>query len=345
MNKLVKGALIAGACVATPAVINNAIFSRAKALGNSIGGEGRFWPWREGDLFYTRQGHEKPPIVLLHGVYTGASSYEWRKNFDALGEHFTVYALDWLGFGLSDKPKIHYTGQLYVEILLDFLKDVVGEPCAVVASSLSAAYAIEAARLAPESVSSLVLVAPAGLKRLTESGSEEQGSAAYALVNTPILGTSLYNAMASVAFLRSYLQNQVYFDPSHVTDELVEHYSTATHQYGSQYAALCFVSGQLGFDVSESFPKLEQKTIRIVWGREAKMSPLADAQAFLAANSRAELTVLDRAGLLPHDEQAPAFNRIVTDILSEVDSKAPAAGNGSTAERPKGQTRSRRKES
>jgi len=94
MNKFVKGALLAGAFVAAPAVINSAIFSRAKALGNAIGGEGRFWPWREGDLFFTRQGQGKPPIVLLHGIYTGASCYEWRKNFDALSEHFTVYALD-----------------------------------------------------------------------------------------------------------------------------------------------------------------------------------------------------------------------------------------------------------
>jgi len=332
VNKFVKGALIAGAFVAAPAVINNAIFSRAKALGNSIGGEGRFWPWREGDLFYTKQGQGKPPIVLLHGIYAGASSYEWRKNFDALGEHFTVYALDWLGFGLSDKPKIRYTGQLYVEILLDFLRDVVGEPCTVVASSLSAAYAIEAARLAPDSVDKLVLIAPAGLDRASDEESEQKNSVAYTLLNAPVLGTSVYNSISSVAFLRSYLQNQVYFDPSHVTDEMVDHFSSATHQYGSQYAPLCFVSGQMGLDLSESLPKLTQKTIRIVWGRESKVTPLSDGQAFLAANSRAELTVFDKAGLLPHDEQASAFNRFITELLSEtVDEPTPGEADAQTA--------------
>ncbi|HEY3331070.1 MAG TPA: alpha/beta fold hydrolase [Capsulimonadaceae bacterium] len=331
MNKFVKGAIIAGALVAAPAIINNAVFSRAKALGNTIGGEGRFWPWREGDLFYTKQGSGKPPIVLLHGVYAGASVYEWRKNFDALGEHFTVYALDWLGFGLSDKPKIQYTGALYVEMLLDFLREVVGEPAAVVASSLGAAYAIDAAAKSPHLVSDLVLIEPTGLTHLAREADECKMGGVANQVGNLVLGTSVYNGVASVMFLRNYLQNQVYFDPSFVTDEMIEHYSTATHQYGSQYAPLCFISGQLGLDVHDSFPKLSQRTIRLVWGREAKVTPLSDAEAFLAANPRAEMTVFDKAGLLPQDEQASAFNRFVTDLLTQPSEPVATSSNGTAA--------------
>ena len=47
------------------------------------------------------------------------------------------------------------------------------------------------------------------------------------------------------------------------------------------------------------------------------MTPLSDAEAFLAANARAELTVFDKSGLLPHDEQAQAFNRLVVEALSD----------------------------
>ena len=45
-------------------------------------------------------------------------------------------------------------------------------------------------------------------------------------------------------------------------------------------------------------------------------TPLADAEAFLAANPNAALTVFDKAGLLPHDEQAHAFNRFVLGHLN-----------------------------
>ncbi|MDR3711059.1 MAG: alpha/beta fold hydrolase [Capsulimonadaceae bacterium] len=331
MNKFVKGALIAGAVAAAPAVINSVIFSRAKALGNPIGGEGRFWPWREGDLFVTRHGTGKPPIVLLHGIYAGASSWEWRKNFAALSERFTVYAIDWLGFGLSDKPKIAYSGEMYVEILTQFLRDVVGEPATVIASSLSSVYAIEAARRAPGAIANLVLVCPAGFDRPSDATVSQCKSTVKALLDLPVLGTSVYNAIASAASLRCYLQNEVYFDPSYVTDEMVEHYSAATHQYGSQHAALAFVSGQLGLDVRDTLPRLEDTSIHILWGREAKISPLSDAQAFLAANGRAELTILDRAGSVPHDEQAAAFNRFIIETLSNSSPAGAATGNGNAA--------------
>ena len=86
---------------------------------------------------------------------------------------------------------------------------------------------------------------------------------------------------------------------------------------GRRNAPPSFFSGLLNHSVAASFPKLSQKTLRIVWGREAQMTPLSDAEAFLAANSRAELTVLDKSGLLPHDEQAQAFNRLVIAALTD----------------------------
>ena len=315
MKKNVRRALVAGALIAAPALINNAIFSRAKALGNTLGGEGRFWPWREGDVFYAHAGSGEHPILFLHGLYAGASIYEWRKNFGALAEHYDVTALDWLGFGLSDKPKIRYSAELYIELLQAFLSEVIARPCTIVASSLACAYAIEAAAALPELVSGLILVCPTGYHELTSSGMDAGQEVKYAALTAPLVGTSLYNAITSRASLRAYLQSQVYFDPSYVTDEMIDHYSTATHQYGSQYAPLSFIAGELGHTVSDSFPKLTQSIIRIVWGRESVQTPLAQAEPFLSANAKAELTVIDKAGLVPHDEQAHAFNRLVMETI------------------------------
>lgn len=318
MNKTLKTLLWAGAGAAAVAGANNAVFSRAQALGNPLGGEGRFWPGPHGDIFYTRQGQTADggrPVVLLHGIYAGASGYEWRKNFDALSEHSLVYAPDWLGFGLSDKPRIRYTAAQYIEQLGQFLREVVKEPSDLVASSLASAYAVQVAADHPDLVTNLVLVCPTGFRHLAkapDAGTE----AIYALTHAPLLGTTIHNAIMSGPGLRHYLMNETYFDPSYVDDALLDHYSTATHQYGSQNAPPSFFSGLLNWSVAETFPALTQKTLRLVWGREARLTPLSDAEAFLAANARAELTVLDKSGLLPHDEQAQAFNRLVLEALA-----------------------------
>jgi len=313
MNKTLKTLLGAGAGAALVATANNAIFSRAKALGNTLGGEGRFWPGPYGDIFYTRQGQGKP-IVLLHGIYAGASGFEWRKNFDALSEHTLVYAPDWLGFGLSDKPRIKYTAAQYVEQLGQFLRDVVKVPCSLVASSLASAYAVQVAHDQPELVESLLLVCPTGFGHLSDPPNA-QSEAIYQATHAPLLGTTIYNGVCSLPGLRYYLMNQTYFDPSYVDEALLDHYSIATHQYGSQNAPPSFFSGYLNHSVAQVFPALPQKTVQIVWGREARMTPLSDAEPFLAANPRAELTVLDKSGLLPHDEQAQAFNRLAVEWL------------------------------
>ena len=316
MNKTLKTLLWTGAGAAAVAAANNAVFSRAQALGNPLGGEGRFWPGPYGDIFYTRQGKSSGsrPLVLLHGIYAGASGYEWRKNFDALSEHGLVFAPDWLGFGLSDKPRLRYTAAQYVEQLTQFLREVVKEPVDILASSLASAYAVQVAADQPDLVGSLILVCPTGFRHLAkapDAGTE----AIYALTHAPLLGTTLYNAVTSQAGLRHYLMTQTYFDPSYVDDSLLAHYSTATHQYGSQNAPPSFFSGLLNHSIAEAFPALTQKTLRLVWGREARLTPLSDAEAFLAANARAELTVFDKSGLLPHDEQAQAFNRLVVEAL------------------------------
>ena len=127
-----------------------------------------------------RADGDGPPVVLLHGLYAGASLYEWRKNFDALGEHFDVTAIDWLGFGLSDKPNIRYSDTLYIEMLRDFLREVIGRPCTLVASSLAAAYAVEAARLAPTDATNIRRYARARLIDAALAGEPEKALSEYA---------------------------------------------------------------------------------------------------------------------------------------------------------------------
>src|SRR5881227_1968616 len=50
---------------------------------------------------YLRAG-SGPPLILLHGLM--GYSFSWRFNIPALAKDFTVFALDLLGTGFSDRP-------------------------------------------------------------------------------------------------------------------------------------------------------------------------------------------------------------------------------------------------
>ena len=51
---------------------------------------------------YWQAGSGGSAVVLLHGI--GCSVLEWQANINELARQHRVYALDILGFGLTDKP-------------------------------------------------------------------------------------------------------------------------------------------------------------------------------------------------------------------------------------------------
>ena len=51
---------------------------------------------------------DRKPLLLIHGYPT--SSYDWHALWEPLAERYSLYALDMLGFGLSEKPRgLRYT--------------------------------------------------------------------------------------------------------------------------------------------------------------------------------------------------------------------------------------------
>ncbi|MGH7860620.1 MAG: alpha/beta fold hydrolase, partial [Candidatus Dormibacteraceae bacterium] len=66
--------------------------------------------------------------------------------------------------------------------------------------------------------------------------------------------------------------------------------------------------------VRDSFPTLEQP-VQIVWGREAKITPVSDANLFIRARPQTRLKVFDRCGLLPHDERPEEFLELAQGAL------------------------------
>src|SRR3954447_26493645 len=97
----------------------------------ALGGEPGEILWRGHRLAFTRHG-QGSPVLLVHGMYAGASSFEWRHTIPALAERHTVFALDLLGFGRSERAAARYSPGLFQALVADVVARVVHEPCAVV---------------------------------------------------------------------------------------------------------------------------------------------------------------------------------------------------------------------
>lgn len=305
--------LAGGAGVAALAALNAAIRRNASEPDNSaLGGEAHFFLWKHGRVFYKSSGTENPgmPLIFIHGIGAGSSSFMWRKNFDELANHFPVYAFDLLGFGFSDKPATApYSADLYVELITDFIREVSGYPSNVIASSLGAAYAIRVADEHPELINAMVLNGPAGSDTMKHRPGMA-GAAFYGLLQSPVLGTSFYNVMASERSIREYARDHLFYNQHRVTDRLVTNLYATSHQPGAQHAVAAFLSGYLNTDTRAPFSRLTQRTV-LVWGKQDSATPLGKAVSLLQLNPRAALEVFDYCRMMPEQEHPEKFNALV----------------------------------
>ncbi|HVC34826.1 MAG TPA: alpha/beta fold hydrolase [Chloroflexota bacterium] len=317
MGRLTTAVALVGGAAAGLGALNTWLGWHAGPLDSALPGNGRFYHWtRDNEIynvFYKVDG-EGSPVVLVHGIDAAASSYEMRKPFAGLSQSHRVYAIDLLGFGLSDRPGRAYSAVDYIDLIGDFLRDVVQQPAAIVASSLSAAYAIEVAAHAPERVTALLLICPTGLQRLADPPDAQQRLSG-AVLRTPILGSALFNLLVSRPSLHYFLAERTYADTSQATEKLLDAYHCTSHQDGARFAPARFVAGALNQSVRESYPLLTQ-SVQIVWGREAKVTPVSDANLFIRSRPQTRLKVFERAGLLPHDECADEFLELAKEALA-----------------------------
>lgn len=306
------------------AVFNYIQRKQSGPLTNELPGTPHYWHSPYGQISYKTLG-EGDPVVLVHGFNAGASSFEVRHQVAPLAKRFKVFAFDWLGFGLSDRPKLVYNPELYTDLLARFLREVVVAPAHAIASSLAGAYVIHVAAQSPDLFRRLVLVAPTGLEGLDEEPGIGR-AALRKLFVSPLIGESLYNLLVTPPSLRYFLKQQAYFDPTHITDDIIDAYFTTTHQPGARYAPASFISGFLNLSVEQTWPRLTHPTL-LVWGREALSTPVEQAQAFLRLRPDVHLEVFDSARLLPNDEYAPGFNQLALNFLMEDSPHAHPSGD------------------
>lgn len=166
--------------------------------------------------------HEHPPsgagrgtVVFVHGSGPGASGYSnFKFNAAAFAQAgHRVLVPDLPGFGYSSKPTdIDYTTNFFVESLVGLLDALGVQRCALVGNSLGGGVSIRAALDHPQLVEKLVLMAPGGIEELET------------YMAMPAMAAMIENFVSGAldrAGLRRVLENLV-FDATHVTDELVE---------------------------------------------------------------------------------------------------------------------------
>lgn len=270
----------------------------------------------------TRASISKPPILLLHGF--GASIGHWRKNLGVLSQEHTVYALDLLGFGASQKAIASYNVNLWVEQVYEFWQTFIQEPAILIGNSIGSLISLTAAASHPEMVRAVAAISLPDPAAQTEAIPPPLLPFVETLQNiiaSPLLLRPIFYLVRKPKIIRRWVK-LAYANPDSVTDELVEILAGPPSDRGSA-RAFCILfrimgSSKLGPSVKAILPSLEIP-ILLIWGQQDRLIPpsFAKPERLMQYNSHLKLVELENAGHCPHDECPERVNQLILNWIGE----------------------------
>ena len=247
------------------------------------------------------------PLVLVHGLATTRSV--WRHAAPLLARRRTVVTLDVPGFGASEPAGPGFElDEVADEVLRGLRAAGVGEPFELVGHSMGAAVALTLAGAAPDSVRSLVLVSPAGLRPLPSLAANGLGVLAAAYV--PLRRAA--SPLAEVSWGRRLLMTGGVVDGAALPPREVRTLLAASSGAKRTRHALRAVAGA---DLRGLLRELPMP-VGGVWGEGDRVIPPGGVATLLALRPGAACEVVAGAGHISMVERPDAFVAALERVLA-----------------------------
>jgi len=258
---------------------------------------------------YLRAG-SGPPVLLVHGLL--GYSFSWRFTVPALATQSTVYAIDMLGTGFSDRP----TGQdcslkASAARLLRFMDGVSIATCDLLGTSHGGAVAMVAAALAPGRIRRLALADPV-------NPWSARGRILTAFLSHPMVAPLFLGLAPRVRLLDQFYLRRMFGDPRRIPSDSLEGYRRPLGVPG------CFNYG-MGVarswnrdlrDLEMMLPGIAHIPTLLLWGsRDTAVDP-ASATRLQQNFKNCRLIMFDGVGHLPYEEVPEEFNSAVAEFLA-----------------------------
>ena len=264
-----------------------------------------YYSWRNGTIFYQKKGKGKP-ILLIHDLNPISSSIEWKNIIDRLSKNHTVYAIDLIGCGKSDKPEETYINFLYVKLVNDFIQDIIQEKTDIVATGASFTFSVMASRMAPEQINHLITINPSSISQNNELP-DLISKCKKRIFELPIIGTFIYNMIARNNAIYQLFETKYYENFTRIPSKLIDIYYEAAHLQGSKGKFLygSIVGNYTNINIDQAI-KLIDHPITMIMSKD-----YLQAKEYLKLNSNIKHYEISHLGYLPQLEYPDKIIKII----------------------------------
>lgn len=247
------------------------------------------------------------PIILLHGTSASLHTWDgWTKELTK--NNYRVIRMDLPAFGITGANKDNlYDLPSYSKFLTDFVNQLELDKFILAGNSLGGSISWHYTSSNPEKVQKLILLDPAGFP------SKKERPLVFELAEIPILNQILKH-ITPKSLIKDNLE-QVYFDDSKVTENLVDRYHQMILRKGSR-AAFIERAKLEGQDYTELLYTIKSPTL-IIWGEDDLWIPVEDGFKFKERMANSSLVIMKETGHVPMEEKPLESVALVLNFLKE----------------------------
>ena len=247
----------------------------------------------------------KPTLILLHGITGHAEAYV--RNLQSHGEHFSVWAIDFIGHGYSAKPEHPLEIKHYIDQVLGLLDAIGVDKASFSGESLGGWVTARFAQLYPEKVERIVLNTMGGTM-----ANPKVMERLYTLSMEAAKDPSWERVKARLEWLMA--------DPTMVTDDLIRTRQQIFQQ--PDWLMACEMNMALQDLETRKRNMLSDEDLRaiqapalVVWTTKDPSGPVDEGRRIAGLIPAGRLAVMDNCGHWPQYEDTDTFNRIHLDFL------------------------------
>jgi pimeloyl-ACP methyl ester carboxylesterase len=262
-------------------------------------------------MFYTVKGEGKP-LILIHGY--GAGIWVWEKQIEVLSQGYRVYALDLIGHGFSDRPKIPYTAEAYIRCLKDFMDRVEIDKATLIGNSMGGGVAWATAIFSPERVDRLVLIdcVPPDVLDQVRNESFRMLRAIKDIPFLPYLAMTARNKRSIRQILLECIS-----DIRLITPEVVNRQNQLSKIKGTPWVLYStLMHAKEALKLKEQFALIRKPTL-FIWGEKDLIFPPCVGEVLHQAMHGSKFQVIKKSGHIPMWETPDQVNQAILDFLQE----------------------------
>ncbi len=274
--------------------------------------EEKTFTWKDMKIVYCEKGNElSQPLLLVHNLFPSSSKEEWYRIDETLAKKYHIFELDLPGCGKSDKPDITYVNYMYVQILTDFIKQIISQKTNICATGYSSSFTFMIARMNPELINKIIIINPTSIDELIKATTKQNKIKKY-ILDLPIIGTFLYNCMMSKSSIIDDYKYIYFYNDRNVPQKAINisYYNAHYKNSEGRYLLSSILGNYTNINIIHALPKLEQD-IYLIGNGNTKNIQLG----YKKYNQNIKIIYVSNCRLIPQLEIPETISEKISSIL------------------------------